>query len=399
MFFEKALIFIRTVFQGLEFKDFLDILLTSFLIYSLFWFLRKTKSTRVILFVIFVFLIYISSYWFNFSLTHNILQGFVGAFLIIFIVIFQEEIKRIFYFVGGSRKKVEYKNFPLNDLVDVVFKMAKEKIGAIIVIPGKETLIPHISGGIKADAKFSKEIVFSIFDPSSPGHDGALILDDFIIKYFGVYLPISKEDGKLKDYGTRHRAGLGIAEKTDAISIIVSEEKGSVSVARGKNIFVVKNKEQLVKFIGDFLKVISESDSGLKLREKFLKFLKGNLQILLGSVFLSLFIWIITVYPNLGITQKSFIVPIEFINVKSGFIVENIKPDQFVVTFSGRSQDFKILNPSSLKISLDLAKKTEIGKYKITITKENLKYPSNLILVDINPENVQFQISLIKESF
>jgi uncharacterized protein (TIGR00159 family) len=385
---------LKIFFSSLRWQDYLDLALTTLFIYFIFWFLRRTKSWRAFFSILFLFFLYVLSYWLNLSVTYKFLGNIAGVLIIILVLIFQDEIRRIFYLIGSWGKKVDYSSYFIDKLKETVFEMAKNKTGALIVIPGKEDIHPYfINKGFEANAKFSKPLLLSIFDDSSPGHDGAVILDGEIIKEFGVYLPLSKDIKQTKNYGTRHSAGLGITEKTDALSIIVSEEKGKVSIAHHKKLKEV-NEDEFLNILGNFIKSLSKEKGK---NENFLLKAKRNLWLIFVSLILSSALWVIIIYPNLGIVQKSFVVPLEFINVEKGYIVSDIRPQEVVATFSGRNQDFKFLDPASLKISIDLKQNKTLGKNKFNLSKEYLKYPSSLILLDLKPDVVQFVVNKVEE--
>jgi len=385
---------LRIFLNSLQFKDGLDIIFTAFLIYFLLWFLRRTKSLPAILGMLILIFFYAVSYWLNLSLTYKILQTLFGAFIIILVVIFQDEIKRFFYLVGSvgmRRNEIPLSPQAIEDLVESLFIMANRHIGALVVIPGKESIWPYVTGGISLEARFSNPLILSLFDSHSPGHDGAVVLENDQVKKFAVYLPLSKDLVQLKNYGTRHRAGLGLSEKTDALSIMVSEEKGIITVAQDGVLKVVEDKEALISLLKKFLHSLSQE----KHHHSFIAFVKNtqnNLILALISLIFSAFIWALISYPNLGIIQKNFITQIEFTNVANTVAVENVKPLEVIATFSGRNQDFKLLDPSLLKISIDLNSMTIPDKYTITLSQENLKYPSALTLINLDPKKVQFTL-------
>lgn len=385
---------LKLLLSNIQLTDIFDILFTAILVYIGFWFLKRTRSLPAILGVFLLLIIYFVSYWLNLSLTYKILQTLLGAFIVILVVIFQDEIKRFFYLVGSVRfKKNEAPLSPqtIDDLIDTLFTMASRHVGALIVIPGRESIKPYITGGINLRAEFSTPLILSLFDPHSPGHDGAVILENNKVDKFSVYLPLSKDNIQLKNYGTRHRAALGLAERTDALVLVVSEEKGTVSVAQDGILKIIQDKDELNNLLRKFLHSLSHE----KPHRSFVAFfqnIKTNVIFILLSLIVSTFIWIVISYPNLGIIQKNFITQIEFTNVNNSVAVEDVKPLEVIATLSGRSQDFQLLDPSLLKISVDLTEIVEPGKHTITLDKNNLKYPSSLSLVSLEPTQIQFKI-------
>ena len=205
-------------------------------------------------------------------------------------------------------------------------------------------------------------------------------------------MPLSADDSQLIGFGTRHRAGLGISEKADCLSIIVSEEKGTVSVALNGKLEIIKDKNKFKEIIKNFIKAFDVSRP-IQSKEIFKSFFKSHLWLYIISLLFSFFIWFVSNYPNLGIIQKNFIVPIEFINIDSNINVSDLKPIEVVATFSGRNQDFNLLDSSSLKIIIDLNNFKTVNKYYTVKLKDaDIKHPKSLNLVDLNPEFVSFKI-------
>ena len=170
----------KFVLMSIQIKDVFDILFTAVLVYVLLWFLRKTKSLPAILGVVILLIMYALSYWLNFSLTYKILQTLLGAFIVILVVIFQDEIKRFFYLIGSvdlKRNNIVLAHQTIDNLVDTLFVMADRRIGALVVIPGRESIKPYVTGGINLEAQFSSPLILSLFDPNSSGHDGAIVLE------------------------------------------------------------------------------------------------------------------------------------------------------------------------------------------------------------------------------
>src|SRR5919112_6164292 len=172
-------------------------------------------------------------------------------------VIFQEELRQLFERIAVwslARKRTPTLGLSTSDiLVRTVADLAKERVGALIVIRGNDPLERHITGGIPLNGKLSAPLLKSIFDPHSPGHDGAVLVEQDSIARFAAHLPLSKDLRQLANVGTRHSAGLGLAELTDALCIVVSEERGTISIARDGKLREVENLQQLGASIESFL--------------------------------------------------------------------------------------------------------------------------------------------------
>ena len=243
-------------------SDIADILVVAILVYGAIVLLRKTRSIFVVLGIAILALVYILATIFNLRLTSGIFRSFFGVFLIALVIIFQAELRRFFELVafwsrGGLvwRKRYDVRTKPeyLENIVHVAERLARQKIGMITVLIGKESIERHLQGGFDLNGKISEPLILSIFDPSTPGHDGAVIIEGSVVTKFGVHLPLSKDFKQIQSYGTRHSAGLGIAEVSDALSIIVSEEKGQISVAHEGRLKKIEEISQLEAEIERFL--------------------------------------------------------------------------------------------------------------------------------------------------
>ena len=198
-------------------------------------YLRRTRGHSILLGLALLGLVYVLARWLELRLAAALFQAFFAVVVLVPIVVFQEELRRAFEQLGswhGPRPAAPADNGPLDALVRTIARLAATRTGALIVIPGREPLDRHIEGGIPMGGRACEPLLLSLFDASSPGHDGALVLRGDQIERFAVHLPLSANHAALGPGGTRHAAALGLAERCDAICIVVSEERGTVSIAR-----------------------------------------------------------------------------------------------------------------------------------------------------------------------
>ena len=227
------------------------------LIYTAIVFAQKTRAALIVRGILILGSIYTLARYLDLQMTAWIFQGFFAIFLIMIVVIFQEELRQFFERIAVwslARKRVPPLGASTADImVRTLADLAKERVGALIVIRGNDPLERHITGGIPLDGKLSGPLVKSIFDPHSAGHDGAIIVENDRITRFAAHLPLSKDIRQLANVGTRHSAALGLAKLTDALCIVVSEERGTISVAREGRLREVENLQQLGAGIEQFL--------------------------------------------------------------------------------------------------------------------------------------------------
>lgn len=221
--------------RQIRWQDLLDIALVSIILYRVLLIIKGTKAAQMlaglgVLLIASFFSKYLQLYTMDW-----IVQSFWSQVVIAMIVLFQPEIRRALAHMGessflqGFTSAEELKS--LEEIVRASIALANRKIGALIVIERDVSLKDYVEIGTPLDAKVSKELLLSLFHPTSPIHDGAVVIRGNRVVAAGCFLPITLGADLSKTLGTRHRAGIGITEETDAVAIIVSEETGTISVS------------------------------------------------------------------------------------------------------------------------------------------------------------------------
>lgn len=221
--------------------DALDILIIAYLIYRVISVVRKTSAASVIKGIIFI----VAVMWISSILRLNVINYLLGQTmklgLLVIIVLFQPEIRRLLEQVGSSQFSVLFGrrgpdtrlDLCIQAVVSACVDMAKKRVGALIVFEREIRLEDPIRTGTHVDAEASYELLTNIFYPNTPLHDGAVIIRNGRIVAAACMLPLTTKTNLSRDLGMRHRAGIGVSETTDALAVIVSEETGSISVAVG----------------------------------------------------------------------------------------------------------------------------------------------------------------------
>ncbi len=238
------------------FKDVIDILLVAFILYYTYRLLRKTGATNlfwgILAFIVVWFLV---SFVFQLDLTGALFDRIISVGAIALIVIFQEEIRLFFYRVGSrfsswkifrartSGEEDARARQQILEITQACRHMASTKTGALIVLAGGGSLKEIVDTGERLDAQVSARLIENIFFKNTPLHDGALIIRQGKMIAAACILPVSKDQTIPQYYGLRHRAALGLAEKSDATCIVVSEESGHISVAKEGQIREVKEDD------------------------------------------------------------------------------------------------------------------------------------------------------------
>ena len=229
--------------------DLLDISLVAFIVYRVLLLIRGTRAMQMLTGLGILGIAFFVSSTGELFTTHWVLSYFFDYLILIVIVLFQDDLRRALTNVGknpffSASSAVEEREM-VDEIARVAARLAKERMGALIVIERETGLKNFIDTGSKLDARVKTELLYSIFTPTSPIHDGAVIIREGRIAAAGCFLPLSKDPNIDKKYGTRHRAALGLTEDTDAIVVLVSEEAGEAHLAKNGKLTTNLNEQEL----------------------------------------------------------------------------------------------------------------------------------------------------------
>jgi diadenylate cyclase len=224
----------------IRWQDILDIFIVTVIIYRGLLIIKGTRAAQMLVGLGVLFLALVSSQYFGFYTIDWIIQTLWAQIVLAIIILFQPEIRRTLAQMGEARFLPSFASAEelrsLEEIVKASIAIASKKIGALIVIEKEVNLKDFIEIGTQLDSKVSRELLLSIFHPTSPIHDGAVIIRGNRLVAAGCFLPLTLRRDISKAYGTRHRAGIGLTEETDAFVIIISEETGSITTAVGNRI-------------------------------------------------------------------------------------------------------------------------------------------------------------------
>jgi len=229
---------INNLVAGIGFSDIVDILIITFIIYKLLGFVRSSRAEQLGKGLLFLLALSVISDWLNFYTVHWVISNVLNVGLIALIVVFQPELRRALEYIGRGRigaRQFSMDRERITENVDTIVRsidyFSQRKEGALIVIERETALSDIAETGTMLDASLSEATLENIFYKGAPLHDGAVILRSDRILAAGCVLPLTENPNLSKDLGTRHRAGIGISEVSDAIVLIVSEETGIISMA------------------------------------------------------------------------------------------------------------------------------------------------------------------------
>lgn len=228
-------------------QDIADILIVSYIIYRGIILIRGTRAVQMLGGAVVIAFFYFLSTTFDLLTLQLLLRYLLGSILLIIVVIFQEDIRRALTEIG-RRPFAKNQKIAANDLTEIisaVVSLSRKRIGALIIIERETGLLEYIETGFILDAQLLQQLLLAIFYPTSPMHDGAVVIRKGRIHSAGCVLPLSKNLDIDKRYGMRHRAALGLSERTDAVIITVSEETQEISIVKDGTIQLVRDEEHL----------------------------------------------------------------------------------------------------------------------------------------------------------
>ena len=383
--------FFRDFVRSVQFADIADILLVSaFFFVGITWLRRSSSGSaarRIIALGALVAVVYLLADLVNLFLVRQLLQLLSLGFLIATVIVFQSDIRRMLDRLGswGERRGAGIgSGSPVETLLEVANRLAEDRVGAIVAIRGRDSWESHIQGGVELDGLVSRPLLESIFQPESAGHDGAVLMEGDRVVRFGTHLPLAAHIPEVSRYGgTRHAAALGLADETDAFVLVVSEERGTISVAQDGRLAEIHSLSELAGRLGDFWQ--EHYEDGGSGRSHWWS--RSTLETIGMSVGLASIIWLLFSY-SADTVSRTFEVPIEFRNLPPEWSLDSDTVPAALVTLSGSERAFGRLDAGELAISFDLAD-PDSGLNILTVTGENLNLPSGLRLANVNPRELR----------
>lgn len=230
--------------QGIRVIDIIDILLVALLIYRFIFFVKETRAEQLLKGIAIFFVLTFIANFFNMYATKWILDLVLVYGVLALIIVFQPEMRRALEQLGRSNffskslKQAQDEEIDrlTNEITTAMTSLARQKLGALVVIERQTGLKEFVESGTWLDADVSFELLINIFIPNTPLHDGAVIIRDGKIVSAASFLPLTENKNLSKEFGTRHRAAIGVSEKSDSLAIVVSEETGTISMAENGKI-------------------------------------------------------------------------------------------------------------------------------------------------------------------
>ncbi|MES0446929.1 MAG: diadenylate cyclase [Desulfobacterales bacterium] len=374
---------------SIRWQDFLDIAISSYILFRLYVLFRGTNVFRVIAGIALLWFFQRISVTLGLIVTSWAMQGIIALAAIIIIIVFRNEIRSVLQaknlrailwgFPGGETKT------PIEIIVESVYDLSRKGIGALLVFPAKENLEDVLQSGIPLNGLVSKEMITSIFWHGNPVHDGAAVISGDRIVEVGAILPLSHRDDLPSHYGTRHRAAAGLAEATDALAVIVSEERGSVLSAKGSDISEAQSKAELARILQEHVGIAAESsDNNSRKKTEIAVAAVASVLIVSG-------LWI-----SFSRGQETLIeleIPVEYTGRDPGMEIIDTSVNTVKLQLGGSGALIKSAGPEQVKVALDLGNAV-VGSNTFTITNDNITLPPGVYLKSVMPSVVDVNLDI-----
>jgi len=381
-----------SIITNLRFQDVLDILFLSVLVYHLYLWFWGTKAFKALVGLLALGVIFTLARFWGLFLTTWVFQILWQVLVVLIIILFQSEIRQVLERVNPLQM-IRLRRFSksadwIPNLVTTVFSLAKLKTGALIIFERADLVEELITGGVPLDSEPSPELLMIIFHKESPLHDGALLIQRGRIAKAACYLPLSSAEGLPKEWGTRHRAALGLSERCDSLVVVISEERGEISVAQGRQMIHVKNIEQLSKLVQEAL--ASTGPTVKSWPEMILSLTAHRWPIKVVVLGLVCLFWLLLAgQQNFEVTIR---VPLEVKNLPEKIEVSEPVNPEIAITVQGLRKDASTLSRRNVHAEIDLSM-ARFGNRVFRITRDRIILPNDRIkVVSIEPPLMEFRL-------
>jgi diadenylate cyclase len=256
----------RIGFLSISVLDIIDILAVAFIFYKLYLLMRRTRAVQMFIGLIFIFAVSFLAQSLNMQELSWIFRNLSTVWLVAFIIIFQPELRRILTIMGQNRLVRLIARSQTSQVAEEIakasFELSRRGYGALIVLVRDTGLRMIIETGVRIQALVNASLIVSVFNPRSPLHDGAIVIENDVIEAAKCILPLSRNPRSEELWGTRHRAAMGMAEESDATVVAISEETGSITVFENEEMRKVENHESLVQCLTSGLGSRKEKSDG-----------------------------------------------------------------------------------------------------------------------------------------
>jgi uncharacterized protein (TIGR00159 family) len=378
-------------------RDIVDILFLTIVAYHLYVWFRESRALRVIIGLVALGGVYSLAKLWDLYLTTWVFQILWQVLLILLLILFQSEIRQVLERVSPmrylrSRRRAFKKTFG-SQLSQTLFEMADDRIGVLIVLVRNDNPTEFIHAGQTIMALPDPDLIKSIFNRHSPAHDGAIVINQDRITQMGCILPLSENENLPTQYGTRHRAALGLSEVTDAVCLVVSEERSEVATVAGGKIVTWQDPDALTANLNEVI-------GGPQINVPAIKdFLRGlfidNWRTKLGALALVTIAWV--ALASQQESELTVAVPVQYTNNPSQLTVGQGSTPTVDLTLSGRRNRIRTLKDQDVQVSVDLSN-MNAGKHLIRLSAKNIFLPFGVKIDQVAPQKILVNLEAQSES-
>jgi len=383
---------LKDLIYSISATNMVDIGILACLVYFVLSWFQGTRAFSILATLLGIGLFYVVASRFGLILTSLLFQYLWAAIIVVLVIVFQPEIREMLdraspirYLSGRQPSEVEPDI--IDEIVTAVAELARLRLGALIVFQRLDRLDNLILKGKRLDCEVSADALTMIFQKTSPLHDGAVIVRRDRIKEAGCILPLSRDEDLSSHYGTRHRAALGLAERTDALCVVVSEERGEVSLVVGKEIASYKKKMEFRQALQGAL--VLGPGRQVRIGRRLLEGLRSNMPLKVLSLVASVFLWFVVVGPQRSEVGMS--VPIQYTDLPPGMEITGKWMDRIDVRIRGSESGLTNIKQGSVRAVVDLSEVVP-GLNFFRITEKNLQVPPGIKISQIRPSDLHLNI-------
>gem|GEM_PF-547422 len=392
----QILSFLEFIHLNVRVNDFIDIWLFSIFVYYSLKYLTAKPQRPILTFLGLVSSFSFISKVFNLTLISELLKMLFTVLLIVIAIIFQRDIRRFLEQLSSnfsrSSNPLDLRGEVKAQLIKILKNLASKKVGAILVLPRKSPVMNVITGGKPLYTKLDEGLIESIFDSRTPGHDGAMIIENGYITTISCQLPLSKGTRLSLNLGTRHSAALGLSERADCLTFVVSEERGTISIAENSRLIYDVSEKFLDLKLTHYLKAKGKKENT---RRHWLAYINTNLYLKSFALLIALLTWAVNIYEP-GISYTSFMMPVEVRSLRPEFVIKGMSDDIVKVTLSGPSSYVSQLKKKTQKILLDFSEVKD-GKTVFSSSDFHLNLPKNITVHGYQPNTITAWLSVYKK--
>jgi len=363
-------------------QDVADILIMTILVYQLYFWFRKTRALQVVIGLGSLVVLYIITENLGLFMTNWVLKELGTVIFIVIVVVFQGEIRQALYRFSLLRNLFNQNDEPvtldIHGIAATVFALAERRIGAIIVFERRERLDAFLLHGVALDCIVSSQLLASIFDHSSPLHDGAVVIRNSRISEASSHLPLSQSIELPQHLGTRHRAALGLTEKTDALVLVVSEERGEVSYASAGELVSITSEDELTGLLEKSIVTTAKAKPTFSLKDR----LGRNLLPKFLTLLLVLSCWLLINIRQGGV--QSVAAQVKFHDLPDNLILVDGLPSELDVQIKVLSTLFTSTKKLEIAADVDLSKIHE-GVNSVTVDANSFQLPPGVSVIKVSP--------------